>query len=228
MIVGEGLLARAFESFRSDRNILVFASGVANSRETDPAAFAREASLLETWLGDHPSRFVYFGSCGASNPHEADTPYLRHKREAAQRVLTHPNGMVLMLPQVVAHTSNPNTLTNYLHNKIVRGDPFTVWRDAERNLIDIRHVVDIGSAIVRDAPAGAHAVAIAAARSTPMPELVKMFERVLQRHAHCEYIDQGGPFAVDAHRAVETAHSLGIDLEGDYAERTIWNYYAPH
>ena len=43
MIVGNGLLATAFAPrFASDRALTVFASGVANSRETRQAEFERE------------------------------------------------------------------------------------------------------------------------------------------------------------------------------------------
>ena len=47
MIVGHGLLARAFEPrYGDDPRVTIFASGVSNSRESVPAAFERERAML--------------------------------------------------------------------------------------------------------------------------------------------------------------------------------------
>ena len=62
MIVGNGLLATAFAPrFASDRALTVFASGVANSRETRQAEFERERDLLQHTLQAAPV-MMYFST----------------------------------------------------------------------------------------------------------------------------------------------------------------------
>ena len=46
MVVGTGLLAKAFLEYENDDNIIVFASGVSNSKEISREEFDREKLLL--------------------------------------------------------------------------------------------------------------------------------------------------------------------------------------
>ena len=72
MIVGHGLLARAFATFVDDEGTLIYAAGVSNSLETDPTAFARERHTLEAARAAHPNRLlVYFGTCSADDLRES-------------------------------------------------------------------------------------------------------------------------------------------------------------
>jgi nucleoside-diphosphate-sugar epimerase len=153
MIVGKGLLAKAFEQrFGDNRDVVVFASGVSNSLETRPSEFAREETLLRELLARRACRFVYFGSCGAAADEPKLTAYMRHKRAMESLVLSAPQGLVLRLPQVVSRAENPHTLTNFLRDHIVAGEHFTVWARAERNLIDIDDIVSIAIHLIQELP----------------------------------------------------------------------------
>lgn len=225
LIVGHGLLARAMAPYVEGTRpeCTVFASGVSNSMETDPAAFAREAQLLRRHLaGERP--LLYFSSCGVTDGHEARRPYIQHKRAMEALVLAH-GGRVVRLPQVVGRTDNPHTLTNYLRDRIVSGEPFTLWARAERNLVDIDDIARIVGTLLQAWPAATHAIAIAAPRSTPMPRIVEVFELVLGRKARYTAVDEGRPMVVDAGLALDIAAGLGIDLGDDYLERVIRKYY---
>lgn len=227
MIVGKGLLARAFEPhFGADPDVIIFASGVSNSLETRPQEFAREAAMLRELMNDDVKRFVYFGSCGATARESEHTHYMRHKRAMETLVLTAPHGLVLRLPQVVGHTGNSHTLTNFLRNHIVAGEHFTVWARAERNLIDVDDIARIGSWLATELPPKATAVSIAAIRSLPMPRIVEIFERVLGRAANCSYVEKGAPMTIDTRMVESLAPRLGMDLGEGYIERVIDKYYA--
>lgn len=229
MIVGKGLLARAFEArYGTDKAVTIFASGVSNSRESGEAAFARERALLVPLLGGD-SRLVYFGSsASATDDESATTPYMRHKRAMEELVSGSHNGLVLRLPQVVGVTANPNTLTNFLRDRILSGESFVVWSHAERNLIDVDHVAAIGERLIDAAGSGnTRVVSLASADPLPMPEIVRIFERVLGRQAHCTTEAKGSPLLIDAGQAMAIAAELGIGLGPGYAEAVIRKYYAP-
>lgn len=227
MIVGNGLLARTFAPYYGDvQDLVIFASGVSNSLETDPAAFSRERELLQSCIDSNPRRLVYFGSCGVGVHDDAPTRYMLHKREMEAMVGTLPGGMVLRLPQVVGATPNPNTLTNFIRDRIMADEQFTVWARAERNLVDVDHVLAIARTMI-DAPGTPRRVtSIAAKRSTLMPDIVASFERVLQRRARYVLVDKGLPLEIDTSGASEIAARLGIDMGDGYAERIIGKYYA--
>lgn len=227
MIVGKGLLAHAFEPhFGENSEVIVFASGVSNSLETNPGEFAREATLLRQNLDSEAKRFIYFSSCGVTTAEPELTPYMRHKRSMESLVLCAPHGLVLRLPQVVGRTENRHTLTNFLRDHIVSGEHFTVWAHAERNLIDIDDIVKIGVTLAAEPPTEATAVSIAAIRSLRMPEIVGIFERVLGRAANCSYVEKGTPMVIDTVMVESLSAELGIDLGDGYIERVIDKYYA--
>lgn len=227
MIVGKGLLARAFEPhFGGDSGVVVFASGVSNSLETRRPEFDRETALLKDWLAHEARRFIYFSSCGVAAADADLNPYMRHKQSMESLVLSASSGMVLRLPQVVGNTANHNTLTNFLRDRIVAGEHFTVWARAERNLIDVDDVVKISVLLATEVPSRAAPVSIAAARSLLMPEIIGIFERTLGRTANCSFVERGSPMVIDTTVAENVSAVLGIDLGKGYIERIINKYYA--
>lgn len=47
MVVGGGQIAKAFSSYSDDCGVVIFASGVSDSREVNISEFDKEKSLLE-------------------------------------------------------------------------------------------------------------------------------------------------------------------------------------
>lgn len=223
MIVGTGLIARAFQSFADDQNNIIFASGVSNSGERDPAVFSRERGLLLDFLSETRGRLVYFGSCNVVNP-EQDSPYFEHKRAMERIVVGSGRGIVFRLPQVVGHTRNPNTLTNHLRDCIIQARPLTLWTRAQRNLIDIDDVASIARYLLAspDAPT---LVSIASPWSLPMPHLVSLFEQVLGKKAVVELVERGEQMHIDSALAEAIANDIGLDFGPDYPLRVIQKYY---
>lgn len=151
-----------------------------------------------------------------------------HKESMESLVLSSPGGLVLRLPQVIGITKNTHTLTNFLHDRILSGEHFVVWAHAERNLIDIDDIAAIGATLAADAANHTFAASIAAKRSMPMPEIVKIFERVHGKPANYSLIEKGSPLPIDTTIAEEIAERLGIDLGEGYIEKVIRKYYLPH
>ncbi|MBP3983138.1 NAD-dependent epimerase/dehydratase family protein [Pseudoxanthomonas helianthi] len=224
------MLAQAFGAFRADPGITVFAAGVSNSQETRPEEFQRERDLLLSCFESfHGNRFVYFGSCGVANDPAALSLYLLHKLEMERIVISRPEGIVFRLPQVVGNTRNSHTLTNFLRDRILKKEPFQVWSEAERNLIDIEDVAAIARAFLeKDDIPGDRTYSIASEKSLRMIEIVRIFERTLGVSARFESLPKGDPLQIDASEALRVAHALGMDLGGNYAERVIRKYYSQY
>jgi nucleoside-diphosphate-sugar epimerase len=224
VIVGRGLLAQAMAPIVQPHHAcVVFASGVSNSMEADPAAFAREEALLREHLDD-PRTLLYFSSCGVTDEHEARRPYILHKRAMEDLVRAH-GGRIVRLPQVVGRTDNPHTLTNYLRDRILHDEPFDLWALAERNLVDVDDVARIVGVLLDDWPQHTHTITVARPASTPMPRIVEVFEKVLGRKANYRSLNLGRPMPVDAALAHGIAQRIGIDFDSGYLERVIGKYY---
>ncbi|MCI5136862.1 MAG: NAD-dependent epimerase/dehydratase family protein, partial [Candidatus Electrothrix sp. AR1] len=150
MIIGAGLLANAFEKYRTREDITIFASGVSNSLEKKDKEFCREKKLLVESLNKFSSsRFIYFGTCSIYDSSVAASPYIDHKIKMENIIIDSGIPYVIFrLPQVVGISKNDFTLTYYLFSSILNGYHFKVWKNAIRYLVDIEDVVRYVSYII--------------------------------------------------------------------------------
>ena len=225
MIIGNGLLAKSFvRNFGDDPEIVIFASGVSNSRETHRDAFLREKHMLSEALG-LKKMLVYFSTCSVNDPELVDTPYVNHKIEMEALVSAVQDFTIFRLPQVVGKTQNPNTLTNFLYQKIMSGSSFQVWSHATRNLIDADDVAAIATHLIHSAVANGMTINIACPYFISIPRLVGIFETVLGKKAKYSVVDAGGTYAIDSQLAARVAKQIGINFDDSYIEKLIRKYY---
>ena len=55
---------------------------------------------------------------------------------------------IFRISNLIGKTENPNTILNYLYFHIKQQQHFTIWKGAERNIIDISDAFDIVQMIV--------------------------------------------------------------------------------
>lgn len=147
MVVGNGLLARAFEHYKDDDQVIIFASGVSNSKETREEEYDREHELIKTMPKD--KLLIYFSTCSVYDPTNQKSRYVRHKMHMERMVQWQSaRNIIFRLPNVVGPTDNPHTFFNYFKNKILSGDELSVQLLASRHLIDIKDVSDLCTLII--------------------------------------------------------------------------------
>lgn len=228
MIVGSGLMASAFApAFSARRDTWIYAAGVSNSSCADEREFARERRRVEAALADagpEPT-IVYFGTCSVLDPELEDSAYVRHKLAMEAIVRARRRHLILRLPQVAGHSTNPHTLLNYLHSRIVRSERFVVWKHARRHVVDVADVVALARARLDVGPA-ADILHIAPEPSHPVTEIVAAFERLTGKRALFDVVERGSAFVVDPAPVVRLLARAGVDFGGDYLFRTLRRYYA--
>ena len=62
MVIGNGLLGKSMSLFVDHDDVLIFASGVSNSKENRPSEYEREFNLLHKFLGTE-QKIIYFSTC---------------------------------------------------------------------------------------------------------------------------------------------------------------------
>lgn len=225
-VIGSGMLARSFDAERlRDLDARIFASGVSNSSETRGEAFLREEQLLKQHLASTGCRFVYFSTCSVSDPDRATSDYVMHKLRMEDLVRERLPHLILRLPQVVGHTSNPHTLTNFLARNLVSGAPFQVWTHALRCLVDVDHVAAITMELLKEQGAPSQTLEIAPPETISMRDLVPAMEEALGRKAVCTFIERGGGAVPDSSVMQAYSEKIGIDVSPGYARRVIRKYY---
>ena len=170
---------------------------------------------------------MYFSTCSIYDDQLSGTPYVRHKLEMER--MTSESGCqhhVFRLPQVVGKSSNPHTLTNFLHYQIATGGHFKVWQDAYRNLIDIDDVEAMARHVIEQAGSASTFMNIACPFPVRVSDLVGLFESVLKKRARCEIVPGGSRYSIDTAAMLETAREIGIAFDADYPLNLIGKYYA--
>ncbi|MEL3888627.1 NAD-dependent epimerase/dehydratase family protein [Ferrovibrio sp. MS7] len=229
MIVGSGLLAQGFRKYSGRDDIVIFASGVSNSAETDQAAYSREQNLLERHLCGVDRLFVYFSTCSIFDPERQDSRYTRHKLAMEALIAAAaPRHYIFRLPQVVGNIGNPNTLANFLHDKIKAGESFNVWARAPRALLDIEDVCRICSYVIDNEALPSGAMNVFPPFAVTALDIVRAFEVILGRVGKYEVLPLGTPYHVDTTDMAAIMAAAGVEFPSNYFEKILRKYYVRH
>lgn len=197
MVLGSGLIARAFEHLRGDGRVLLFACGVSNSTTAVEADYARERDLLMAQERD-TARLVYFSTCSLFDPLLGNAGYIRHKLRMEDLIRDRfPDHLILRLPNVVGHTPNPHTLCNHIRNCILAGHTLAVQTKACRYMMGADLVAEGCTPLITAAKLRENTVNVCLDQPVPVPELVGAMEQLLHAKAKVQEVDSGSCYAVD-------------------------------
>lgn len=197
MVVGNGLMANQFKNYKDSDEIIIFASGVSNSKETDQNLFYREEQLLKSLPID--KLLVYFSTCSLYDPTLQNSPYVRHKM-AMEYVIKYrfKKSLVFRLPNVVGNTNNKNTFFNYFKEGIKNEEKIKVDVLASRYLIDAEDLPILLSGIIErykdENKIGQKKINVAFDNKTMVIDIVDMMMKLLNKkisviltHNGCDY-----------------------------------------
>lgn len=228
MIIGSGLLARAFyEKYSESTDICIYASGVSNSGCKDQHEFLRERQMLSDAIDRWSAAqvFLYFSTCSICDKASFNLSYIQHKKEMEALVSQHPNFVIARLPNIAGVSNNPHTLLNYISAKILGSDKLLVWKNATRNIIDIDDVVSIIAKVIEKPELRRLIINIANTRSTSVMAIVNAMEAILNKRANIEALEQGGEFDIDVKLMMPICAELGLVFDDHYLERVLRKYY---
>ena len=229
MIIGSGLIATAFRQQAEElTGVCIFASGVANSMNTDEAEFLRERSLLENSLNSLSSdeQFVYFSTCSIYDEMAFKSAYVQHKIEMESIVLQRPHSYIFRLPQLAGISRNGNTLLNYINSGIDRGELMRIWSKAERNIIDVSDVVKVVLHWLKSSPEQNLVENICNPTRSLVLDLIKTLEKIKGKKAILEVMDGGGFYEIPLGQTVEVYAKIGLNFEDDYIPSVLKKYYS--
>lgn len=226
MVVGNGLMAKRFSAYRQDNRVVVFASGVSNSKSTDKAAYLREIDLLKQTLEDYPNcLLVYFSTCSIYDPFLQTNPYILHKLEIENLLATSGhNFLVFRVANVAGPGGNPKTIFHYLAQSILHERPFDLWKHAFRNLIDVNDVFLLVTYFMASGEQN-RIINIAHPVSFAMPDMVNTFESYFQKKGNYKEVEAGHFFHIDTTEVQAICKDAGVDFGGNYLCRLLERYY---
>lgn len=141
MIIGNGLVARAFKNEKNYfKNVIIFASGVANSKNANLKEFQREKKLLKKLLQkEKTKKFIYFSTLDIFR--KIKTPYINHKIKIEKLLIKEKNVLIIRLPQLIGNSKNKFTLFNFLKQNLKKNKKIIIYKNFYRNFLDVDDLV---------------------------------------------------------------------------------------
>ncbi len=227
MIIWNWLIAKAFNSYTNNDSVLIFASWVSNSQNTDLLLFKKEIDLLENGLRNNKNKlFVYFSTCSITDETLTTSLYVKHKINAENIIKElSDNYIIIRTSNPIWITKNPNTLLNFLFDKIRSWETFTIWKNAQRNLIDIEDLWKISKEIIDNNLFRNKTINIANKMYFSILEIVQAFESIIDKKANYIIEDLWWTPFINIDNIIPIVQKLNINFDNDYLKRLIKKYY---
>lgn len=225
MILGRGLIATAFKEYEKDNNVIIFASGVSNSKEVNNLLFLKEEELLKKTILDNKNKvIVYFSSCDINN-YKMNIKYYQHKHNMEQLIEKYcEKYYIFRLPQVVGKTNNLNTFFNFLLSKIYLEEEFLVYENASRNIIDIDTVVNLVTYIIKNKIFLNSITNIAYPLSFKVQDIVENMVQYLNKRGNFTKMEHINVCDIDVSSIIDIYKILKIEIDDNYPKKLIEKY----
>lgn len=227
MVVGKGMIGLRFESYDDNPSIVVYASGVSDSKETNLSLFEREKKLLSRTLLEHKNKIiVYFSTCGIYDKSLKTDRYIQHKiemEELIKNVAT--KWLIFRVSNLVGPGGNPLTLINFLVERIGTGKKFELWKSSYRNFVDLDDLYTTVKFCLDYNCFTNRIINLANPHSLPMPEIVKTLEKFLNKSALYEETEKGISYEINIQDIAPIYAKLGINFNDDYLSKILEKYY---
>ena len=228
MVIGNGFIGSRFNVYNNIKNIVIYASGVSNSRESDILAFERERNLLMTTVENHKKNLiVYFSSNSICDPNFSNSPYVNNKIFCENYLMNnHDMYLIIRLPQVVGNSKNPYTLTNYIYNRLLNNEPVEIINDIERNCIDIEDVFIATDRIINSNNFNL-VLNLGNPRNITINKIVEIFKNQLNSNSEVLISSkiEAAPFSIDLTSTREIIKDYDKYFNEFYYERLFLKYY---
>ncbi len=226
MLIGKGLLANAFKHYSENSNVILFASGVSNSKELDDAKYEREFELLKSYITSK-SKLVYFSTCSIFDESLKTSAYINHKLKIEKYISENFSSFIIFrLPIVVGNSTNPHTLTNFLFNTIKNNQHFLLFANAYRYLIDVDDLSVLLSGIIDSSEYDNKILNICFNNKISILELVSIFEKIIGKKALYEMNKKGSVYIPNNIEFINYLQKIDFKINENYNENIITKYYS--
>lgn len=183
MIVGKGLIANSFLN-DSLSDVLIFASGVSNSKEEDQSEFQRERDLLiDTISNNRKKKVIYFSTCDFYDSRKS-SKYLNHKFEMESLIKERCENWIIFRVSQIIGSGNINNLLFSFILKVKNNTRINLFRNFERNMITISDVRCIVMNYIKIS--NREIINIANPKNIKVHEIVSIIEKNLNKNAIVE------------------------------------------
>jgi hypothetical protein len=216
MVVGNGLIASMFNEYKKDPNIIIFASGVSNSKEFREEEYQREFNLLKETIINNDAILVYFSTTSIMDKSLINSPYIIHKKNMEEYIQINAKKYIIFrLSQVVGNGGNKNNIINSFVRMIKNNEQISVFNNATRNLIDIEFVKKVVIDIISKKNMNI-IVNIASQYNYKIIDILECIKKILSKPINYELLDKGYSMDIDIKEIEDIVKELHFTSKEEY------------
>ena len=184
-IIGSGFIAARFKKyhkFLKKKKIIIYAAGISNSLEVNKKNLEREVLKIKNFIHNNKKKLIYISTYSVNDESRQRKLYVKNKIKIEKIIKQESKEyMIIRLPEIIGKNKNPNTLTNFFYNKIVKGESFTVFKSSRRNLLDIDDAIKNCIKIIRSYRKNKKVINLLNKKFNTPLQIVNNFEKILKK-----------------------------------------------
>jgi len=221
MVVGNGMLAKAFKMYENNGDVVIFASGVSNSKEENIFEYKRELSLLKKYINS--KKIIYFSTISIFDESLSRLKYISHKLEVEKFIKENwQNYIIFRLPNVVGKSENTNTSFNFFKDKILKNEEIQIQKNAIRYFIDVDDLSNILPIIISKETK--KTINVCFDNKIFITEMILFFEELLKIKAKKTLIEGGENYEIDNYYFMNIVKENNIIFNSEYNKNLIKKY----
>lgn len=227
MVVGNGMIAKAFYGYQADDRFVIFASGVSNSATASVHEYLREKTLLENTLATNKEKtLVYISTCSIYDASLQTSPYVLHKKEMERQIISSGSHyLIFRVSNPVGNTNNRHTFLNYFVQHLVKGIHFDLWKYAGRNLIDLDDMYAIANYLLQEGSCKNSVINIANPTNYPVIEIAEAIKNHYNISGNYTVVEKGNSPLIDTSEIQPLLDRLGINFNSNYLQSLLLKYF---
>ena len=193
-IIGSGFIASGFKkhlNFIKKNNIIIYAAGISNSLEVRRKKLNIEISRLKKFIQDNKKKLVYISTYSVNDNSRKNKLYVKNKIKIEKIIKSNINDYIIIrLPEIIGKSKNPNTLTNFFYNNLIKNKPFKVFKNSRRNLLDIDDAIKNCLKIIKINKKKNKIINLLNRRFYTPLQIVSSFEKILKKKVFMNLMTQ--------------------------------------
>tara|TARA_B100001250_G_scaffold255551_1_gene219958 strand:+ start:371 stop:1111 length:741 start_codon:yes stop_codon:yes gene_type:complete len=228
VVIGAGFIAKNFFNTFRKENILIFASGVSNSKTNNKKNFIREFKKLKKIRKKYSNKkIIYFSTCSISDKSRNKNAYQLHKKKVEKFIKKNfIRYLIFRLPEVIGKNKNKYTLTNFIYNRIISKKNIYTSNTVFRNILDIDDIKKVVIYYIKK-KINKKTIIIANLKMYSGLYIVKTFEKILNKKAKIILDNKlkNKTFNLNVSGLKNIYKVLNIKINNKYLPNKIRKYY---
>lgn len=224
MVIGDGLIGKNMNTFVNNDKVLIFASGVSNSKENKKEEFKREFNLLSNFL-DTKQKLIYFSTCTVLYDCVKKTDYVKHKLNIEKYIQSNfENFIIFRLPNVVGVSNNNNTSFNFFKKNLLEKNEIVIEERTTRYFIDIDDVVNTISPIILNEKENKKIFNVCFDTKISINDFITLMSNFLKIEPKINKLNKGCSYDVDNKSFLSLVSDKYKYIDKDYNYKIIKKY----